>query len=71
MDCTFCGNRIKKGTGTMFVKKDGKVFYYCGSKCEKNHLKLKRIPRHTTWTKQYETEKKAEKRAQPKKGGKK
>jgi large subunit ribosomal protein L24e len=52
--CTFCGNVIEKGTGKMFVKKDGKVFYFCSSKCEKNMLKLKRKPIRTKWSKRYE-----------------
>lgn len=50
MKCTFCGNDIKKGTGKMFVKNDGKIFYFCSSKCEKNLLKLKRVARETKWT---------------------
>jgi len=52
--CSFCGNVITKGTGKMFVKKDGKIFYFCSSKCEKNLLKLKRKPRDFKWTKSYE-----------------
>jgi len=61
MECTFCGKEIQRGTGIMYVKKDGKVFHYCFSKCEKNHLKLKRVPRHTLWTKAFKAEKKAKK----------
>ncbi|MEM5782605.1 MAG: 50S ribosomal protein L24e, partial [Candidatus Aenigmatarchaeota archaeon] len=38
MKCSFCGNEIEKGTGTMFVKNDGKIFFFCSSKCEKNML---------------------------------
>ncbi len=52
--CTFCGDVIEKGTGKMFVKKDGKVLYFCSSKCEKNTLKLKRKPIKTKWSKRYE-----------------
>lgn len=48
--CSFCGNIIEKGTGSMFVKKDGKILYFCSSKCEKNLLKLGRIPRRIKWT---------------------
>jgi len=70
MDCTFCGKVLAKGTGTMYVKKDAKIFYFCTSKCEKNLLKLKRVPRHTTWTKAHAEEKLA-KKASKKKGEKK
>ena len=62
MDCTFCGKDIKKGTGIMYIKKEGKVFHFCSSKCEKNLLKLKRVPRYATWTKSYADEKVAQKR---------
>ena len=52
--CTFCGNVIEKGTGKMFVKKDGRMYYCCSSKCEKNMLKLKRKPIKTRWSRRYE-----------------
>ena len=48
--CSFCGTPIKKGTGKMFVKTDGKILYFCSNKCEKNLLKLKRKPRDVKWT---------------------
>lgn len=51
LQCTFCGNNIEPGTGKMFVKKDGTVLYFCSSKCEKNSLKLKRLPRKVRWVK--------------------
>jgi large subunit ribosomal protein L24e len=53
MKCTFCGNQIPSGTGKMFVFKDGRVRYYCSSKCERNDLKLKRKARGMKWTKRY------------------
>jgi len=52
MKCTFCGTDIPKGTGEMYVKKDGKMFYFCSNKCEKNTFKLKRKARTTKWTKE-------------------
>ena len=52
--CTFCGNTIEKGTGMMHVLTEGKVLYFCSSKCRKNMLKLKRAPRYFKWTKHYE-----------------
>ncbi len=51
--CTFCGIEIPKGTGKMFVKADGKIFYFCSNKCEKNLLKLGRKPIATRWSKHY------------------
>ncbi|MBW2993616.1 TRASH domain-containing protein [Candidatus Woesearchaeota archaeon] len=53
MKCTFCGENIKPGTGKMYVKSDGKIFYFCSNKCEKNMLKLKRKPLKTKWTKHF------------------
>ena len=54
VSCSFCGKVIPKGTGKMFVKKDGKILYFDSSKCEKNLLKLNRKPRNFKWTKSYE-----------------
>lgn len=54
VSCSFCGKVIPKGTGKMFVKKDGKILYFDSLKCEKNLLKLNRKPRNTKWTKSYE-----------------
>jgi len=57
MKCSFCNREIEKGTGKMYVKKDGKIFYFCSSKCEKNHLKLKRKARDIKWTQFFQKEK--------------
>lgn len=51
--CSFCGSDIEPGTGKLFVKKDGTVLFFCKSKCQKNMLKLGRIPRRVRWTKSY------------------
>jgi large subunit ribosomal protein L24e len=48
--CTFCGATLEPGTGKMFVKKDGTIFYFCSSKCENNHG-IGRVPRRVEWTK--------------------
>ena len=56
--CSFCGIDIPKGTGKMFVKLDGKIFYFCTSKCEKNTLKMKRKPHTTGWTHSFHDKKK-------------
>lgn len=58
MKCSFCEENIEKGTGIMFVKKDGKILYFCSSKCEKNLLKLRRVPRNIKWTQTYQKLKK-------------
>ena len=49
MKCSFCNEEIPAGTGKMFVKNDGKIFYFCSTKCEKNLLELWRNPRKTKW----------------------
>ena len=51
--CSFCGNELKKGTGMMYVKKDGTVYHFCSSKCRKNMLKLKRDAKKVRWTNFY------------------
>ncbi|MCJ2556385.1 MAG: 50S ribosomal protein L24e [Candidatus Thermoplasmatota archaeon] len=64
--CTFCGERIEPGTGKMYIKKDGTFFYFCSGKCQKNSLKLGRVPRRTRWTRRYPRKTvKAEKREAP------
>lgn len=50
--CSFCGEQIEAGTGKMLIKNDGKMIYFCSSKCQKN-TKLKRKPRETRWTKKF------------------
>jgi len=77
--CAFCGKQFVKGTGLLFVKKDGTAFFYCSSKCKKNSLTLKRSPHAVKWTETYQnakqtakkTEKKAVKRTVRKKKKKK
>ena len=59
--CSFCGKDIEKGKGKMFVKNDGKILYFCSSKCEKNMLKLRRKPRDQRWTEAHKKEKSAAK----------
>ena len=51
--CSFCGNAIEPGTGSMYVKKDGTIYQFCASKCRKNLLDLGRVPRRTPWTKAF------------------
>jgi len=49
MKCSFCGEDIEPGTGVMFIRNDGKVLFFCSSKCEKNVLKLRREPKDIKW----------------------
>lgn len=48
--CSFCGKEIPRGTGKMYIKKTGMILWFCKNKCEKNMIKLKRLPRETKWT---------------------
>jgi large subunit ribosomal protein L24e len=50
MLCSFCNNEVRKGTGTLFVYKDGTTLSFCSSKCKKNMLNLKREGRLQGWT---------------------
>ena len=56
--CSFCGVDVAKGTGKMFVKKDGSILWFDSRKCEKNMLKLGRTARKYKWTESYSKEKK-------------
>lgn len=49
MRCTFCNKTIPKGTGKMFVKNDGSIYYWCSSKCEKNY-QMGRVAKKFKWT---------------------
>jgi len=50
MKCSFCEKQIERGTGKIYVRKTGKISFFCSMKCEKNMLKLKRSPRKMKWT---------------------
>lgn len=52
-NCSFCGNVVRLGTGTMLVRNDGSILYFCSHKCRKNMLKLGRDPRKFKWTSKY------------------
>ncbi|PIN81199.1 50S ribosomal protein L24e [Candidatus Woesearchaeota archaeon CG10_big_fil_rev_8_21_14_0_10_32_9] len=56
--CDFCKKSIPRGTGKIYVKKDGKVLDFCSTKCEKNMIGLKRKARTTKWTGEYQAVKK-------------
>ena len=50
MFCVFCNHEIPKGTGMLFVKRDGTTLPFCSSKCRRNMLKLGREGRLVEWT---------------------
>ena len=47
--CSFCNKDITPGTGTMLIKNDGKIFWFCSKKCDKNMLKLGRKAKTQKW----------------------
>ncbi len=49
-NCSFCEGPVQKGTGLIYVKKDGTLFNFCSSKCKKNVLSLGREGRRQKWT---------------------
>ncbi len=51
--CSFCDEQVQKGTGVMYVKKDGSLYNYCSSKCRKNSIDLGREGRRQKWTHAY------------------
>ncbi|MBI5073308.1 50S ribosomal protein L24e [Candidatus Woesearchaeota archaeon] len=51
--CAFSGKEIPKGTGKMFVRKNGQILWFMNSKCQKNYLGLHRKPVNYKWTKAY------------------
>lgn len=50
MICSFCNNHVPKGTGFIYVIKDGTVFSFCSQKCKRNLISLKRERRLLKWT---------------------
>jgi large subunit ribosomal protein L24e len=51
--CSYCGNPLEPGTGTMFVKRDGSTFLFDTKRCKAGLLKLRRVPRYVKWTRHY------------------
>ncbi len=43
--CSYCGKEIPRGTGKMFVKNDGTVYYFCSKKCEVHFFRRGRKPK--------------------------
>ncbi|MHB8634440.1 MAG: 50S ribosomal protein L24e [Thermoplasmatota archaeon] len=49
-NCSFCGSEVTPGTGKMYIKRDGTVWHFCKSKCQRNQIGLRRVNRHVRWT---------------------
>jgi ribosomal protein L24E len=47
--CTFCNKDMPRGTGKIYVYKNGKIAYFCTLKCEKHAVKLKHKAREQKW----------------------
>jgi len=63
--CSFCNTEIPKGTGEIYVHRDGTSLNFCSSKCRNNSTKLHREGRLMKWTSKtliLSSEKKAEKK---------
>ena len=56
--CSFCSDTLEEGRGKIFARNDGKVFYFCDSKCQKN-FKLGREGKKRKWTQAYSKAKKS------------
>jgi large subunit ribosomal protein L24e len=56
--CSFCGQDFPQGTGMMYVRNDGSIFWFCSSKCRKNSVGMGRDARKLRWTKYYGKEEK-------------
>ena len=44
MKCSYCTTEIEKGTGMMYVKKNGSLRYYCSKRCFKFDNVYKKRP---------------------------
>ena len=55
--CSFCSGEIEPGTGMMYVKKDGTVFYFCSAVCRRDQLELGRVGHRFKWTRAYQAKK--------------
>jgi len=49
--CSFCSKNVNYGSGKMVVETNGKILWFCSSKCEKN-ANLGRDPRDFKWVKE-------------------
>lgn len=59
---TFSGKEIPKGTGLIYVKKDGSTLYFASNKEKTSYLDKKYRPHKTKWTNEYHLDKKRRKK---------
>ncbi len=76
MKCSFSNEEIPKGTGLIYVRKDGTVLFFKNQKSKRNMLGLGRVGKKVKWTSYTKEErgltvKKADKKAAPAKQEKK
>jgi large subunit ribosomal protein L24e len=57
MKCSMCKTSMLRGTGKMYVRNDGRLLYFCSSKCQKN-WKMGRGEKGLKWAQAADTEKK-------------
>jgi large subunit ribosomal protein L24e len=57
MKCIFCSKPQEPGKGVILAMNDGKIIYFCSSKCKKNY-KMGRNPKKTGWVRPPEKVKK-------------
>ncbi len=43
MKCSFCGKEIPKGTGTMLVRRTGRISYYCSKRCQRYEFMKRKV----------------------------
>jgi large subunit ribosomal protein L24e len=48
MKCIFCSKLQQPGQGIILALNDGRVLYFCSSKCRRN-FKLRRDPKKIKW----------------------
>src|SRR5579862_2935804 len=58
--CSFCADEVEPGTGTMYVKRDGTIFWFCTSSCRKQQLHLGRVGHRLKWTRAHSLKRAAE-----------
>ena len=52
-ECSFCGRPIPPGTGSIYVRRDGKILRFCSRRCRVSMIELKMDPRKLKWTRFY------------------